>query len=109
MNFIHPYLEIYFEPSELREEVEIPFYKEVAWIFLKNLDRRLKLLQHRLNINFTNDTPTREPWRFGSIFMYYIKLDKQFFNEAGELEKREKLLDIIYLAFSILGKAYEWD
>lgn len=109
MNFIHPYLEIYFKPTELREEVEIPFYKEVVWIFLKNLDSRLKLLQHRLNINFTNDTPTREFWQFGSIFMYDIKLDKQFFKDAGELEKREKLLDIIYLAFSILGKEYEWN
>jgi hypothetical protein len=54
INFINPLLEIYCRPEELRSKLSISFYREILWIFLKHLDNRLKMFQHRINIVFVD-------------------------------------------------------
>lgn len=108
MNFINPYTEIYFRPQSLKTENYLPFYKEVIWIFLKNLDNRLKLFQHRLNIVFTDTEDSKKITKFGSIYEYRQRIEKPF-NEIEEQEKRRKLLEIIYRAFIEVGTENKWD
>jgi len=108
MNFVNPYIEIYFRPETLRTRNNIPFYKEVSWTFLKNVGNRLKLFQHRLNIVITDTEPLKKTMKFGSIYEYSLKLDKSF-NEIADSEKRRKLLDLIYDAFKLVGVENNWD
>ena len=108
MNFINPYIEFYFADDEIKSDNNIKFHKEVSWTFLKNINNRLKLNRHRLNIEFVNEKPLHETIKFGSIFIYQLKLEKPF-NEIIESEKRRKLLDIIYTAFLKLGVVNNWD
>jgi len=108
MNFINPYTEIYFRPQSLKTENHLPFYKEVIWIFLKNLDNKLKLFQHRLNIVFTDTEESRKTMKFGSIYEYRQRIEKPF-NEIQESEKRRKLLEIVYQAFVQIGTENNWD
>jgi len=108
MNFINPYIEIYFRPDILRTKNSIPFYKEVSWTFLKNIDKRLKLFQHRLNIVIVDTEPLQKTMKFGSVYEYYLKLDRPF-NDIIDVEKRKMLLDIIYSAFKKLGTENNWD
>lgn len=108
MNFINPYLEIYFRPDSFREQNNISFYKEVCWTFLKNIDNRLKLFQHRINIVISDIEPTKKTMRFGSIYECSWKLSQPF-NDFPEIKKREKLLCLIYESFKLLGDEYNWD
>ncbi len=108
MNIINPYTEIYFRPESLKTENHLPFYKEVIWTFLKNLDNKLKLFQHRLNIVFIDTEDTKRTMKFGSIFEYRLRLERPF-NKIEESEKRRQLLKIIYQAFIQVGTENKWD
>lgn len=108
MNFVNPYISVYYNPESLHAENKIPFYKEVCWVFLKNLDNRLKLFKHRLNIEIVDTVPLRTTMKFGSIYGYILKLDKPF-NKIIESEKRRKFLDIVYEAFMAIGVENNWD
>lgn len=108
MNFVNPYIAIYFRPDTLRVNNNISFYKELSWTFLKNIENRLKLFQHRVNIVIVDSEPLKKTMKFGSIYEYNIKLEKPF-NAIPEIEKRKKLLDIIYEAFKLLGAENNWD
>lgn len=109
MNFINPYTTIYFDSVELRMLTNIPFYKEIIWLFLKHLDNRLKLFRHRVNIHFTNTDQTIKTRQFGSIYDYYTKVDKEAFKTLDDLSRRKLLLNIIYQAFKELAECYDWD
>lgn len=108
MNFANPFIEVYFRPQTLKSENDIPFYKEVCWIFLKNIDNRLKLYQHRINIEISETAPRNNTMKFGSIYGYILKLDKSF-NETIDSERRRKFLDLIHDALNILGTENNWD
>lgn len=108
MNFVNPYIEIYFNSQTLKDENNIPFYKEVCWTFLKNIDNRLKLFKNRLNIEISDNKPLKNTMKFGSIYRYTLKLDKSF-NETVNSDKRRKLLDIIFEAFNTIGTENNWE
>lgn len=108
MNFVNPYIEIYFNPKTLKAENNIPFYKEVSWIYLKNLDNKLRLFQHRLNIEIIDRVPLRKTMKFGSVYCYTLMLDQPF-NTLSDTDKRRKFLDIIYEAFNVVGDENNWD
>lgn len=108
MNFLNPFIEVYFYPEKLKAENIIPFYKEVSWIYLKNIDNRLKLFQHRLNIEIIDAVPLRKTMKFGSIYRYTLMLDQPF-NALSDVDKRRRLLDIVYEAFKVLGDENNWD
>lgn len=108
MNFVNPFIEVYFNPEKSKAENNIPFYKEVCWVYLKNIDNRLKLFQHRLNIEILDAAPLRKTMKFGSIYRYSLMLDHPF-NAMSLAHKRRKLLDIVYEAFTVLGNENNWD
>lgn len=108
LRFINPYVSFYFESESLKFRNPIPFEKEVAWTFLKNLDSRLKLFKHRLNIVFVDSVPYSETRQFGSIYEFR-KFLEQPFEEQEESANRIRLLEIIYEAFMNLGKENSWD
>ena len=81
MNFVNPYIEIYFRPDTLRVDNNIPFYKEVSWTFLKNIENRLKLFQHRVNIVIVDSTFMGCDFII-YIFPRYISLDTYHFDCA---------------------------
>ena len=108
MNFINPFISLYFRPTKLYDRTYFPFENEIFWGFLKNLDNRLGLYRHRVNIVFVNDEVKAIPARYGSIFEYEKKFDKAW-GELREQSKRKLLLDIVYEAFTAIGKKFDWD
>ena len=109
INFLNPYPSIYFNPKELSSTLAIPFNREIFWLFLKHLDNRLKMFNHRVNIVLTDkdDIPTNQ--KFASTYEHTLKIDAVMFQEKDDLEKKKMLLDIIYNAFSSLAKDYNWN
>jgi len=108
VNFVNPYIEVYFNPEKLKAENKIPFYKEVCWIYLKNIDNRLKLFRHRINIELIDFVPVSKTMQFGSVYKYTLMPDQPF-NALGSADKRRKFLDVVYEAFKELGKENNWD
>ncbi|MEM7368949.1 MAG: hypothetical protein AAF587_10160 [Bacteroidota bacterium] len=109
MNFIHPYVEIYTEPKELKKELGIGFYREVIWLFLKHLDNGLKLYQHRVNVRIHAEESAAETAQFASIFEYRLGVDVDAFKKKTEAQKRRALLELLRDAFVTLGEKYAWD
>lgn len=107
MNFINPYITIYFEPKTLIELYKLPFEKEVIWIFLKNLNNRLKLSRYcRVNIYITNVEVLKPINKCGTVYEYTFHLIKPFeTTSAGRLE----FLEVLYEAFKNIGIQYNWD
>lgn len=108
MNFLNPYISIYFKPDKLYLENSLSFEREVYWTFLKNLDSRLGLRRHRLNLVFTNNVDTEQVSKIDSIYTYN-KLLTESLKTGTEQEQRLKLLDIIYEAFIAVSKKFSWD
>ncbi|WP_207432874.1 hypothetical protein [Sabulibacter ruber] len=109
MNFINPYTSIYFCQEELRTAYNIPFYKEVIWVFLKCLDNRLKLFKHRVNIHISDREELLKTRRFGSIYEYFVRIDQNTFTQLDEPTKRSVLLDVVHRAFLELADCHGWD
>ena len=107
MNFLNPLPEIYFaEPLPKGVNPRPAFYKEVFWIFLKNLDNRLKLFKHRLNIEFTTAEVKKSVMKYASIYQYNVHISN--LEKLSEIS-RIGLLDIVYSAFKNIGTEYQWD
>ncbi|WP_276371476.1 hypothetical protein [Chryseolinea sp. H1M3-3] len=104
MNFINPYVTIYADDKAINQ---LPFCTEVIWTFLKNIDNRLKLFQHRLNIYISESEEPKRISKFGSIYEYRTKLARPF-HGISEFEKRNELLNLIFEAFDAVGREHKW-
>ncbi|RKD89854.1 hypothetical protein [Mangrovibacterium diazotrophicum] len=109
MNFVNPYLEIYYSPEHLWENYTLPFYKEIFWLFLKNLDNRLKGSRRRLNIVFLDSESATGILRFGSISENRVYLNSEDFERLDENSKRAVLLEIVFDSFMKLASENDWD
>ena len=109
MNFINPYIEIYYRPESLKERFDISFYKEILWLFLKNLDNRLKMYKHRVNIVFVDSESLTGSFRFGSIYENRVFINITDFEKQNEYNKRKTLLEIVYNTFIELANVNGWD
>jgi len=106
MNF-NPYLTIYY--PDLKNE-ELSFDREIGWIFLKNLDNRLGLRQHRVNITIEDSNSVNYNRRFfKSIFEHFIGIDWKEFQSKDMQDKKIQLLKIIYNGFLSLAEEFDWD
>lgn len=109
MNFLNPYIEIYIRPKELTDKIRIPFYREVLWLFSKNLENGLKMFQHRVNIILTDSEEKKKNKKFASIYEHSVKIDYEKFEVLNDNSKKEFLLEIIYNGFMELATEFSWD
>tara|TARA_B100001245_G_C22882651_1_gene424575 strand:- start:686 stop:1420 length:735 start_codon:yes stop_codon:yes gene_type:complete len=109
MNFLNPYLELYCKSPELEEIGIESFYREILWLFLKNLDNRLKMFQHRVNININNASNTTYNQQFGSIYSHNTSINLDSFKTKEEIKQREELLNLVFKSFNSLAEEFNWD
>jgi hypothetical protein len=109
MNFINPYIEHYFHLRNSMYETIMPFSTEVYWLFLKNLNNRLKLFQHRVNINFVDMDVATSAYRSASIYSFNARFDHQSVKALNDSDKNAWLLDTVFEAFNALADEFNWD
>lgn len=109
MNFLNPYIEIYLRYPVVSENELIPFYREVLWLFSKNLNNRLRMFQHRVNIEIKDGYEVPRNFRFGSIYAYQTSIDIENFKQLDELSQRKKILELVYKGFISLANEFSWD
>ncbi len=109
MNFLNPLLEIYVRYPDVKQDEVMPFYREVLWLFSKHLNNRLKMFQHRVNIEIEDVFSRPKNFQFGSIYAYQTKIDINAFIELDELSKRKTILQLIYEGLTSLAKEHNWD
>ena len=108
MNFLNPYLEIYLRyPNEDQDEL-IPFYREVLWLFSKNLNNRLRMFQNRVNIEIEDIRESPRNFKFEGIYAYQTSIDIDKFKELDEQSKRKELLDLVNESLTSLANEFGW-
>jgi len=109
MNFLNPYIEIYLRKPGANQHELISFYREVLWLFSKNLNNRLRMYQHRVNILIEDGYEIPRNFRFGSIYEYRTTIDIETFRHLDNISQRKEILEIVYKGFVSLAKEYNWD
>jgi len=109
MNFLNPYIEIYLhDPNENQHEI-MPFYREVVWLFSKNLDNGLKMFQHRVNIDIKGSREKIVNLKFGSIYTHHTGINIKESKQLNEHSKRKAILELVHSAFISLANQFNWD
>ena len=109
MNFLNPYIEIYLRYPNVNQHELVPFYREVLWLFSKNLNNRLRMFQHRVNIEIEDGYKVPGNFRFESIYVYRTSIDIETFKQLDELSQRKEILDLVYKGFISLANEFDWD
>lgn len=109
MNFLNPYIEIYLRYRNEDQHELMPFYREVLWLFSKNLDNRLRMFQHRVNIEIEEGYDIPQNCKFDSIYSYQTSIDLTNFKKLDEHSKRKQILELVHSGFNSLAEEFNWD
>ena len=109
MNFLNPLITIYFRPQELQEKLSISFYREILWLFSKNLQNGLKLFQSRVNIIIVDSESDIGVKKVGSVYEYHHFESVEEFQELDEDGRKKRVLEIVFQAFMELASKFDWN